>query len=140
MGLTGLARLIVAVYAAAALGCAHMPKTEVKLDVPAEMSGCSMMSYDPKELFFSCDGIRYDLFQKPVMEDRKYDILEGRARTIRHFAVESEGKKYTFITEQTNDEKYPCRVILETKKGQIGLELDSTGKIISMNNASGYGF
>lgn len=135
-----LEKFLVTIAAAMTFSCAHTPGTAVKLDVPVEMSGCGTMRYDPKELMFSCDGIHYDLFQRPVREDRKYDILEGRARTIRHFAVENSGKTYTFITEQTNDNKYPCRVLLETKKGLIGIELDDSGKVMSMNDASGYRF
>lgn len=121
--LTGLALIIAA-------GCSqptakNMP---VQIGVPREKVGC-IASYDRKQMLFICDGIRYDLFQKPLREERTYDLISGETKTTRFYEAKNGRSTYMYVTEQADGSTYPSQIRIEAPKGSIMIKLNCNGEL-----------
>lgn len=105
------------------------------VQIPSSDSGCDDLAYSRDDLRFKCGAVTYDLLQAPVRSRRIFDLVSREAFTRRHYLVRVGGRRYAFKAEQLAGERYPRRVLLETRQGFTRLLLDQEGNVVSSNQA-----
>lgn len=105
------------------------------VQIPGAGSGCAHLAYSRDHLRFRCDAVTYDLLQAPVRSRQIFDIVTREAFTRRHFLVRVGGRRYAFKAEQLEGERYPRRVLLETRRGFARLLLDREGNVVASSEA-----
>jgi hypothetical protein len=103
--------------------------------IPSSDSGCDDLAYSRDDLRFRCGAVTYDLLQVPVRSRQVFDLVSREAYTRRHYLVRFGGRRYAFKAEQLAGERYPRRVLLETRRGFTRLLLDRQGNVVSSSQA-----
>jgi hypothetical protein len=96
---------------------------------------CDQVTFGRQELQFRCGGVVYDLQAIAVQSERIFDIVDRVSFTRRHYLVQANGRSYAFKAEQLEGERYPRRVVVETRRGFTRLELDGQGNVVAASPA-----
>lgn len=121
-----------------AAGCAGSIRgTNFQIKAPLQQTGCQQVSFDKQALAFNCDALVYDLLKTPIRSRRIYDILTQESYTRRHFVVQTEGRQYVYRTEQLDGVGFPARVLLETRRGFMQVQLNQFGQVVSSTTRKG---
>jgi hypothetical protein len=122
MGLImGIAKLINALIATAAIGCAHVEASPVPM---AEDVGCDL-SYAKNPLAFRCDDIVYDTSTRPsgYRREKFGPGIPANIETIYYSNISSRGE-FVMLVQREEGERCPDTVFLEVPNGTAKLELD----------------